>query len=185
MLDQETGALWSHILGACMKGTLKDVELESLPADMLTWRAWKAGHPETTVLNLRRTSRNYTRDFYRNPDRFVVGFIGKHASRHVTFTKLMTSPQLNVNAGGLPLLILSDRKSTSVRIFDRRVGRRTLTFHASDGQLRDKATQSLWDRKTGQAIAGPLRHTVLTPHVGIVSFSSAWKTFHPGSQAVK
>jgi len=185
MLDQETGSLWSHILGTCMTGMLKDVELQSLPADMLTWRAWKMEHPETTVLNLRRTSANYTRAFYQNPDRFVVGFIAGDSPRHVTFTNLLSAPHMNVDAGGEPFLILSNRKSSSVRIFERRVGKQTLTFYLQGDQFRDRETQTLWDRKTGRAIAGPLRQTLLTPRVGIVSYTSAWKTFHPDSQPVQ
>ena len=185
MMDQETRSLWSHILGECVKGELEGTELKSLPSDMLTWDAWKKEHPDSTVLNMPRTSKNFTKEFYKDPERFVVGFMGQYGPHHVAFSKLQKSPLLNVDARGLPLLILSESKSTSVRLFVRRVGKRELTFEPAGEQLRDTQTKSLWDRRSGTAVEGELKGTLLEPHVGIVSFAHAWKTFHSESRPVE
>ena len=73
MMDVETGSLWSHILGEAMQGELKGTQLDSLPCDMVTWEAWLREHPKTTVLNLSRHKKhNYTREFYRQPERFLI-----------------------------------------------------------------------------------------------------------------
>jgi hypothetical protein len=185
MMDQETKSLWSHILGECVKGKLKDTELVVLPSDMLTWEAWKKEHPDSTVLNMHRTSKNYTKAFYKDPKRFVVGFMGQYGPHHILFSKLQETPLINVDARGLPLLILSEPESTSVRLFIRRVGKRELTFEEAGEQLRDTQTKSLWDRRSGTAVEGELKGTKLEPHVGIISFTRAWKTFHSESRPVE
>lgn len=182
MMDQETKSLWSHILGKCMEGKLKDTELEVLPSDMLTWEAWKKEHPETTVLNLKRTARVFNGDFYKQPERFVIGFSGAFGLRHVSFATLKKTPLMNADARGLKLLVLADAESTSVRIFERNAGEQTLTFESAGDQLRDRETKSLWDRRSGTAVEGKLKGTKLEPLAGIISFTRAWKTFHPDSK---
>lgn len=157
MLDVETESLWSHILGECMEGKLKGTELKTLPADMLTWSAWKAEHPKTTVLNMRRTNRNYTKDFYRDLEKHVLGFTGKYGMQHVSFASLNQQPVANIDAKGEPLLALFDKQSTSARLFNRKVGDQTLTFKLGEqGDVVDTQTSSTWNR-SGVAIAGTLR----------------------------
>ena len=181
MMDQETKSLWSHILGKCMDGKLKDTDLEVLPSDMLTWAAWKMEHPQSTVLNLKRTARVFNGDFYKQPERFVVGLSGAFGLRHVSFATLKKTPLMNADARGLKLLVLADAESTSVRIFERKVGEQTLTFEPAGDQLRDRETKSLWDRRSGTAVEGELKGRKLEPQAGIISFTRAWKTFHPNS----
>ena len=62
MQDHETKSLWSHILGEAMNGNLKGAKLKRLPSDMVTWGKWKAAHPNTTALKLKRSSRSYPRE---------------------------------------------------------------------------------------------------------------------------
>lgn len=185
MMDQETKSLWSHILGKCMEGKLKDTELEVLPSDMLTWDAWKKEHPRTTVLNLKRTARVFNGDFYKQPERFVVGLSGAFGLRHVSFATLKKTPLMNADVRGLKLLVLADAESTSVRIFERKAGEQTLTFEMVDEKLRDRETKSLWDRRSGTAVEGKLKGTKLEPQAGIISFTRAWKTFHPDSKLLE
>ena len=185
MMDQETGSLWSHILGLCMEGKLKDTELTALPADMVTWAAWKREHPKTTVLKMSRTNRRFKNDFYKQPERFVIGFRGKTGFFHRSFTTMKARPLLNIDAGGKQLMILFNPESTSARIYSRQLGERELTFTVNDkSQLQDKQTGSIWNHG-GTAIEGPLKGKQLQPHVGIVSFTRAWKTFHPESKEVQ
>lgn len=189
MLDLETRSLWSHLLGQAMEGPLKGQELHAIPADMVTWSRWREKHPDTTVLNLPRTSVHYTREFYRQRGAeraFVVGFEGSDGMYHCNFETLRHHPTLNVQAGSWPLLLSFDAASTSVRIFDRRIDDRVLTFAADgDGTLRDEQTGSLWDRDEGEAVSGPMQGRTLKPQVAIVSLTRAWQTFHPDSREVR
>ena len=74
--DLETGTLWSHILGEAMRGELKGERLEVLPAVITPWSDWRKEHPKTTVLSLRRTSREFITEFQKHPGRFVLGVGG-------------------------------------------------------------------------------------------------------------
>ncbi len=184
-MDIETESLWSHILGECMAGELKGTELETIQADMLTWSAWKKEHPKTTVLNMRRTNKSFTKAFYRDLSKFVLGFTGRFGMQHVTFDALSKEPVANIDAKGEALLALFDKDSTSARLFRRKVGDQTLTFSRSDaGKIVDDQTGSEWSR-SGLSIAGALKGNQLKPHVGIPSFTRSWKQFHPDSVEAK
>ena len=186
MLDTQTQSLWSHILGEAMKGPLKGTRLTTLPSDMMTWSAWRQAHPNTTVLAMSRTRhQEYTDEFYRDPSRFVVGFLGGEGMQHCSFATLKQHPLLNVDAGGVPLLVTFDPETTSVRIWSRAVDGKTLTFEDQEGQIRDRETGSTWDRLTGKATSGPNKGKSLAAHVGIVSYARAWQIFHPDSREVK
>lgn len=113
MQDTETKSLWSHILGEAMDGELKGVVLKSLPSDMVTWNKWKAAHPTTTVLNLKRSSRNYTKEFYKDPSQFVIGFRGDRRFHHCSFATLVAKPVLNIKTDGVQL-VLTDTLHRSV-----------------------------------------------------------------------
>ena len=187
MMDTQTKTLWSHILGAAMEGELKGARLVTLPADMVTWSAWKEAYPETTVLNLSRRNEAYSKEFYdkRKAEQFVIGFRGRGGMRHCSLATLGESPLLNVDAGGLPLLLTFAPESTSALLFRRTLGEQVLTFSLSeDGTLRDEPTGSTWDRRRGVATAGPLEGKQLEPHVGILSYARTWRTFHPQSEEV-
>lgn len=182
MMDAESESLWSHILGLCVEGEHKGTRLETLPSDMLTWSAWKAEHPETTVLNLKRTNRNYTSEFYKSPDRFVIGIHGEKGMCHVSFATLKHALAVNLDARGTPVLITFDDDSTSARVFDRTLGERELTFSpVNTDQLQDRETGSIWNR-SGVSTNGELKGQTLQPLAGIISFRKAWTTFHARSQ---
>lgn len=185
MLDQETKSLWSHLLGECMQGELVGTKLQTLPAEMLTWSAWKKRYPDTTVLNLSRSSHNYSRDFYRQQQDFVIGFTGRFGMHHVSMQTLHGQPVFNGDARGRPLLFLYNRESTGTRIFDRTVSNQTLTLRRfRDELLQDDQTASVWS-DDGIAIDGPLKDQRLKPVVAIPSFRRAWLQFHPESRELK
>lgn len=184
MMDTQTESRWSHILGKCVEGEFKGTTLESLPADIVTWSAWVREHPQSTVLNLSRTHREFTGEFYSRPERFVIGLIGR-GMRHCSFVTLQQQPVLNITDRDLALLLTFDRDSTSARLFLRTVDERVLTFEpGTQGRLRDRETGSEWTR-AGEAVAGPLQGKRLEPRVGIVSFTTAWRTFHPDSREIQ
>jgi hypothetical protein len=189
MQDVETKTLWSHILGKAMDGELKGTVLQSIPSDMVTWRAWKKAHPKTTVLDMSRTRREYRRDFYRDPNRFVLGWQVDFAPYSVSFARLLTDNVIEWSdtKGNQRFVIAFSPSSTSTRIFSRRLrDGRILSFEpAQDDMMRDRETRSVWSRMTGTAIRGPLEGTSLEQHVGIVSFRKAWRTFHPKSVDVR
>ena len=193
MRDNETGTLWSQLLGDCIEGELKGEQLESLPCDMVTWEAWRREHADTTVLNMSRTSRNYTNEFYDRggrarrggPERFCLGWMVDHDPYHCTVATLRKRPLLNLQFGAEQLVVTFDPKSTSACLFSRKLNDRVLTFVADTaGLLRDEQTGSRWNRMTGVAVAGALEGKQLDHRVGIMSFTSKWKQLHPETKEV-
>jgi hypothetical protein len=49
MRDRETGTLWQHATGEALVGPLDGTHLDVLGGQLMTWSAWTADHPETTV----------------------------------------------------------------------------------------------------------------------------------------
>jgi hypothetical protein len=184
MKDLETESLWSHLLGRGMQGQHKGTLLKVIPSDITTWSSWKGEHPGTTVLDLRRSSRQFVKDFYKEPSQFVVGFVGNFGMHHVSMDQLLKRPIANIEARGLPLLVVFDREGTATRVFRRKLDDQLLTFSAgSMGHLKDDQTGTTWSRG-GIAVEGPLKGKSLEQQISIPSFRRAWQTFHPDSRLV-
>ena len=170
MMDLETRSLWSHILGKAMQGELEGTELESLPSIMTTWEAWKRDHPETTVLDLSRTKDGFTKEFYGDPAEFVYGWALGRQAYHCPFDVLQEHPVLNLSFDGWPVLITFDPASTSAQMLNRQIDNRELLFVAEDiNRMRDKQTDSVWNRTTGVALEGPLKGRRLPHEIGMMS----------------
>ena len=185
MMDHETKSLWSHILGKCVEGELKGEELPVLDSDVTTWKAWLSEYPKTEVLNLRRTSKNYSAEFYQRPERFAYGFSAGGKQFHATFVSLRQVPVQNLSLEQEALLLVYDPDSTAAHLFSRRLGERILTFEDTEGRLRDRETSSLWNRTKGVAVDGPLKGSQLEHEPAIITFTHKWILFHPDSSEVK
>lgn len=181
MMDLETRSLWSHLLGRAMSGPLQGAELESIPSVMTDWKTWRTEHPDSTVLNLSRTSRDYRREFYRDRSQFVIG-MAEGAARAWPFDQLARQPVVNDEFNKESVLVVFMAESSTALIYNRRAGDRTLSFANEGGKLLDRETGSQWDPASGKAIAGPLAGHVLPRAIGVVSYGRAWKNFHPDSK---
>jgi hypothetical protein len=182
MVDQETGSLWSHILGTAKQGPLRGKQLEQIPSVMTDWKSWSRAHPEGTVALLSRTSRDYGTEFYRHPAHFVLGIAQGGEAMAWSFDALQRSPAINDTYRDQPVVVLMDADSVTARLFSRRVGDRTLTFEYRDGTFRDRESGSTWDPITGRAVDGPQRGAYLQALPAIVSYRHTWKVFHPQSR---
>ena len=181
MIDSETGSLWSHILGEARQGELEGEQLEVIPSLLTDWKTWRAAHPDTTVMNLSRTSWDYDRQFYSDPERFVIGMVRFEQSRAWSFAGLREEVVVNDTFQDNPIVVVFDVESSGAMIFDRRPNGRTLSFAWREDQLIDIETGTVWHPQTGRALEGELVEERLTPEVGIISFRETWEVFHPKS----
>jgi len=181
MRDLETRSLWSHTLGRAMRGPLEGEELEALPSVMTDWKTWRDKHPETTVLNLSRTARQFDRDIYRDPSQFIIGMTEGETARAWPFDQLLRRPVVNDAVNQTPVLVVFLRESHTAMVFNRRIEDHVLTFSLSESKLTDEQTGSQWDPVSGTAVAGPLQGTTLTPEFGMVAFRRTWRDFYPRS----
>lgn len=182
MRDIETGSEWSQLLGKCMAGKLKGQALQPLITDMVTWQVWKQLHPESTVLNMSRTSREYTKEFYRDASKFVFGFEVEGKAYALPMSNMKQQAIHNFDLTGTAFVATFDKTGASTYLFESKVGEHKLVFEpVDDKRMRDLQTGSLWDRTSGQAIEGELKEARLTQRFGMMSYASAWMNFHPKS----
>ncbi len=76
-VDRETDSVWSQLHGEASAGPLKDTPLPLVPFMQVTWKYWRALHPETSVWLPEGDGRPYYyRDFEPGGDR------PPHSDRH-------------------------------------------------------------------------------------------------------
>lgn len=180
MEDKETGSEWSHILGKAMAGPLQGKKLTILPSVMTNWETWTKQHPKTTATLLEPTANRFRTEILQRQDAFGLGLVHEGKSRFWRFDHLGLQSVVNDRLGS-PLVVYFDRESLTPLAWQRTVGEQELTFQLAGKQLQDEQTQSSWDLARGTATGGKLKGTQLKPLPAIVSFTSAWKRFHPES----
>ncbi len=191
MRDTETGSLWSHILGKAMRGEHQGKTLKIIPSVMTTWEDWLKQNPKTKVLNMKRTARGFNKEMYAKPERFLLGLAMEGRSQAYTFDQLLAQPVIEDQFGKLPLVVIYDKKSSFSAMFSRKLPLekknskrkpRELSFkpELKDGFLVDK-TGTQWNPKSGLAVSGPLKGKRLEMLPAIISFTKAWRNFHPKS----
>jgi hypothetical protein len=180
--DRETGSLWSHLIGEAQEGPLRGRRLHKLPAVLTDWATWSAHHPEGTVTMIPYSGRQFSRDFYNDPEQFVLGVADGDRAKAWGFAGLRQTPAINDEWQERPVLVALDQAGITARLYEREVAGRVLTFRTAGDRLADDQTASTWDPVTGRAVAGPLAGQELTPVPAIVSFREAWLRFHPGSE---
>lgn len=185
MRDVETGSEWAHLLGKSMAGKLEGRQLRPLITDMVTWAAWKRAHPDTSVLNMSRTSKEYSSEFYRDPSRFVFGFVVGGQAWALPMEKMKGRTVHPFEVAGESLVATFDADGAATYLFSTRVGDESLSFEKIDEQwMRDTQTDSRWTIVGGLAQQGKLTDTQLQQRVGIMSYRKAWESFYPNSQDV-
>ena len=185
MIDSETKSLWSHILGRAMDGKLKGAQLTQLPSVMTDWASWKEEYPNSTVLWLPRTAREYRKFFHRRSNRFVLGIVHENQAYDWSVADLEASPLVQTTVGDAQVIIVYDPKSYTTRMFRRELddksGKRNLNFSYDSGKLSDNETGSIWNPVSGFAESGQLQGKRLSPMPAFLSFETVWQKFHPES----
>jgi len=206
MYDDVTGSLWSQVVGRGIVGDLAGTELEWISAIQTDWATWKGLHPDTLVI----AKSSYGRDalgldpyerYYRNDSAGVLGranqderlqvkqyIIGLRVGDQVKaypFSVLNAEPVINDELAGTPVAVFFDSESAAGAVFDRRQGRRTLTFHLADDAnsenlvVVDRETGSRWQAMTGEAIEGPLSGEHLAAVPVTQAFWFGWVDHYP------
>jgi hypothetical protein len=189
MQDSETGSQWPQLLGRAVAGPLKDEMLDRIPSTWTDWKTWRTEHPDTTILELPRTTEGMRHESsYSDSNRerryfstFQWGLAREGKSLSWPFMELARERVVNDALAGQALVIVFDSWSSTATAFDRRLGDRVLTFHWATDGLRDDATGSQWNSITGRATQGALLGRRLTPVSGVVSQIRAWRILHPES----
>jgi hypothetical protein len=141
MSDLETGTEWSHLLGRGISGQLEGKVLKSLVSDMLTWSAWRKRFPSTTVLELLRMARSFTKELYADPDQHVFGLDVDGKSHMILMARLIERRVQSRVLNGQKMFVTLDRVGAVVRLFNSRIAGKSLSFqHERSWRIRDKQT---------------------------------------------
>ena len=207
LFDRATESLWSQMSVLAVCGDLRGTAPALKPVVQSTWGAWKALHPETTVLSFQTGfSRNYgqypygaydqignnellfpqsTIDPRRPMKELVIGVIEGGVTRAYPYGELGQCSAVNDVVGGRPVLIVYDAEAEMAIAFDRRAGGETLTFEVVGGgfpfRLRDVETGSEWTLD-GLAVGGPLSGSTIPQMATYSAMWFAWAAFNANTE---
>lgn len=179
MYDTKTKSLWSQIRGEAMEGKLKGTKLRRVASDVVTWRAWKNEHPDTTAVIFSRTSDEFNQVAIINRSAPVLAVASENSSHAWLHSSLRESPVVNDEWEDQLLLVVRLDDTGAARVYSRRLDNRELTFVYHDGVVIDEQTQSVWDSRTGTAISGPLQGSQLERLPTAVASKTKWQQFFP------
>ncbi|KKW30461.1 MAG: hypothetical protein UY72_C0012G0006 [Candidatus Uhrbacteria bacterium GW2011_GWD2_52_7] len=203
LYDTSSDALWLQATGQSVVGTTVGKTLTVYPSIVMRWSDWKSLYPNGEVLS---TETGFTRDYTRHPygkyetsnaiyfpinhttsafaNKWVVSMV-KGGSETAAFAReVLTGVGMQeATVGDVPMIGVYDFDLDIVRVFDRRVDGDTLTFtfDYTQKELRDSATDSLWDA-TGRAVSGKMKGTQLAE---VTSTTSYWVCAHTMAPAIR
>jgi hypothetical protein len=209
MYDRQTESWWQQFTGRAIVGELDGATLTQHPAQIVAFAEFRTGHPDGQVLS-RETGhdRPYGRNPYRGYDAIdnrpflfddptdprlpamerVLAISLGGVDRLYPFALFRDRPLIHDSVAGTPVIVMARHEAIAVsrpihsaNAFDRRVAGRVLEFALRDGEIVDTASGSRWNL-LGQALAGPLAGSRLTPLPGGVHFAFAWLAFNPDSE---
>ena len=212
MFDRTTDSLWSQMRRESICGDFRSTRPPLLPVVQSTWAAWKAMHPETSVVSFNTGfPRNYNRYPYGAYDQIdndqllfphssiderlpmkenVLGITHAGTARAYSMTLLgdvAIRQVVNDVVNGLSVVIAFDAPSELAIPFDRTLeSGEVLTFNLAEG---DGFPFQIRDQQTGSvwnldglAVSGPLAGERLRPIPTFTSFWFAWASFNPGTE---
>ena len=114
----------------------------------------------------------------------VVGVIINGNARAYPLKILTWHQVVDDSIAGAPIAVTYSPLTGSAMVFDRTLGKKTLTLETSDRLYDsnllffDRATRSLWSQIKGKAVAGPLTGRSLTAIPSVVTPWGVWKVYH-------
>ena len=124
-------------------------------------------------------------------DELVIGLVGEREQRAYSTWQLDRYEIVNDVFEGRPIAVTWCPLCGTGVVYDRTVGRQTLTFGVSGMLFRDalvmfdRETDTLWTHVDGHAIEGPLAGQSLVPVAAVHATWKQWKTLYPNSLVLK
>lgn len=201
MEDLETRTWWQQVTGEAILGPLKGRRLEPMAWDEVSFAVWKREHPygevlladskfqakyvpadwETRILKRPTVTPADPKDSLKPRD-LIVGIEIGGLSKAFPLEALRKQNPIVDTLGPVPLLLVVDADSQSVRGFDRRVEGQTLELFLKPNSkpilLVDGQSGSEWDF-SGKAISGPMTGKRLKRIQVLKDFWFDWRLYHP------
>lgn len=206
MYDRETDSWWAQASGKAIQGELSGSSLTMMTSFMMTWKEWRARHPNTLVLSktqsgrLRGTSDNYVR--YHGAGNIgvtgrlrraggniddkarMVGFHHDGLAYAAKLDALRAGAAVVARAGDETFVVTGTQDGSGARAF--RAGAHAFTVRSGrPATLVDSATGSIWNAFDGVATSGSLAGTRLEELPTTLSYWFAWRAFFPDATILK
>ena len=178
--DHETESIWVQMTGRAARGPLSGATLQQIPAFTGPWAAWLAEHPETQVLVASAGVFGIFREQPQND--FVVGVTLEGDASAYYYEYLAERRIVQDVVADVPILVLADPDTRSIRAFARVVGGESLTFELTEGKLRDLESGTIWNPLTGLGETGPNKGALLRQIPYTPAFDWSWRDFYPESR---
>ena len=176
--DLETRTQWSQWEGAGKLGKLKGKSLKRLPCAVIDWKSWRRAYPQGDVALLEHKETAFAQDRYGDASQYVLAVgDGQHAKAW-SLAEIADQGVINDQWQDQPVAAVFLEASGTARLFERIIDQKPVTLRRQAGELRDAATDSVWDPLTGRAIAGPLQGAQLPALSSWVTTRAAWKQFY-------
>ena len=190
--DHSTGSWWRQEVGDAIKGPLQGHVLEDLPFEQMTLESWLAKYPDSLVLQydptfqkqyaIRTALLNYEVSLpgwhMQASPPLVIGVEVNDIARAYDWNELVKRRLVEDEAGGVPLLAVTDEAGQSAFVYDRTVDGTVLNFEVTESGMKDSETGSSWDC-FGRCAKGKLKGKSLTQLQSYKQYVRAWVTFHP------
>jgi hypothetical protein len=190
--DHTTGTWWRQEVGDAIKGPLKGHVLEDLPFEQMSLESWLAKYPDSLVLQydptfqkqyaIRTALLNYEVSLpgwhMQASPPLVLGVEVHGVARAYDWNELVKRRLVEDEAGGVPLLAVTDADGDSAFVYDRTVDGNVLQFELTGDGMKDSKTGSSWDC-FGRCIKGKLKGKSLSRQQSYKQYVRAWVTFHP------
>ena len=206
MYDRETGSLWSHMTGECLRGAFEGEILEMVASvPIVKWKVWRDAHPTTRVLSIddreERRRDNY-RDYHASARTGL--FPTEHQDRRLNAKDLVLGVRMDESTRsyplgkkrwqtkrkgawhlvldeleGVPLLVYHDPENFASAVYIRRDAERVLEFLPTvEGYFAEDADGVRWNLLNGTGPEGKRMEPV--PHLNVYWF--AWVDFYPETE---
>ncbi|MGF1560658.1 MAG: DUF3179 domain-containing protein [Geminicoccaceae bacterium] len=195
MYDQATHSLWNQFTGRPVVGPLtgSGIELKTRPVVITSWGAWREDHPDTRVLSLDtghprdyRPGRPYG-DYFASPELmfpalvsdeslepkdYVFALRGSTSEHAWPLSRFEGGAVINDRAGVVPLVLIGDAATRSVRAY-RRPEETVFRPGVADGTL--ELGGEVW-QISEEALIGP-NGQALARLPGHVAYWFAWSGY--------
>ena len=200
MYDEQTESLWSNLTGEPVSGEFvsSGVRLPILPLTVSSWGQWRRRHPETTVVS---PDTGYTRDYsagaaygryFASPDTmfpvwkrdaalepkaWVYGLRSGPSAKAYPLELLFAERVVNDRVGALPVVLVAEPQSRSVRAYLR--GGRELAEGPSADRLVDPADGLLYRVEEEALVPAAAGVSRLPRYAGHHAYWFGWYAFFP------